>query len=45
MGTKVFGSVITTAKFEVDLSNESNGIYFAKIETEKGVEIKRLIKK
>ncbi len=45
MGTKVFTSIITNATFEVDLSNESTGIYFAKIETEKGVEIKRLIKK
>jgi hypothetical protein len=45
LGEKVLETVITTSKFDVDLTTQKNGIYFVRIETNKGVLTKKLIKK
>ena len=42
---RVLQTQITSSKdFEIDLSNRSDGVYFVKIQTEKGIKVEKIIK-
>ncbi len=42
LGQKIFETKISTAKGEIDLSNQPNGIYFIQIKSEQGVATKKI---
>ncbi len=43
LGENIYSSQINSNKSEIDLSKESNGIYFLQITTEKGIERKKIV--
>jgi len=44
LGEKVFETSASGDSYEYDFSNQKTGVYFIKVETEKGVETKRIIR-
>lgn len=44
LGEKVFETSASGDAYEYDFSNQETGVYFIKVETEKGVETKRIIR-
>lgn len=44
LGEKVFETPASGDAYEYDFSNQETGVYFIKVETEKGVETKRIIR-
>ena len=43
LGEMIFDAVVTGDSFEYDFSNQEAGVYFIKVETEEGVETKRVV--
>lgn len=43
LGQLIFDTFVTGDSFEYDFSNQEAGVYFIKVETEKGVETKRVV--